>query len=296
MSESSIKIDTQKWVDRVQANEVTHSQRQATEIILHAIARELKLNEKLCLKGGVLMGLAYDSPRQTSDIDFSFATADKPDQNTADTFRNLLNDALPHAAATLGYPDLVVRVQSVGELPINRYPDADFPALKLKIAYAKHGSSQEKMLWKGTASNTISLDISFNETISEVQLLEIDQGVILKAYSLNDLIAEKYRAMLQQGVRNRYRRQDVYDLDILIRNPDLNDEAKAMILTTFIEKCESRIPKPTQDSIDDPEIKDRSGSEWRTLELDIGKVPDFDACFERVATFYRQLPWPLGSE
>ena len=102
--------------------------------------------------------------------------------------------------------------------------------------------------------------------------------------------------MLQQGIRNRYRRQDVYDLDILIRNPDLNDEAKAMILTTFIEKCELRNIKPTQDSIDVPEIKKRSGSEWSTLELEIGQVPDFDACFERIATFYQQLPWPLGRE
>ena len=147
MSESSIKIDILKWVNRARVDEETHRQRQVTEIILHAIARELKLNEKLCLKGGVLMGLAYDSPRQTSDIDFSFATADSPDQNTADTFRNLLNDALPHAAATLGYTDLVVRVQSIEGLPGNRYPDADFPALKLKIAYAKRGSSQEKNAW-----------------------------------------------------------------------------------------------------------------------------------------------------
>ena len=296
MSESSIKIDTLKWVNRARADEETHRQRQVTDIILHAIARVLELNEKLCLKGGVLMGLAYDSPRQTSDIDFSFATAARPDKNTADTFRNLLNTALPHASAKLGYPDLVVRVQSVEGLPANRYPDADFPALKLKIAYAKRGSPQEIMLGEGTASNTISLDISFNEKISKVQLLETDQGEILKAYSLNDLIAEKYRAILQQSIRNRYRRQDVYDLDILIRNPDLNDEAKAMILTTFIEKCELRNIKPTQDSIDVPEIKKRSGSEWSTLELEIGNVPDFDACFERVATFYRQLPWPPGRE
>ena len=296
MSESSIKINILEWVESAQADEVTYHQRQVTDIILHAIARELKLNEKLCLKGGVLMGLAYDSPRQTSDIDFSFATADSPDQNTADTFRNLLNDALPHAAATLGYTDLVVRVQSIEGLPANHYPDVDFPALKLKIAYAKRGSRQEKMLGEGTASNTISLDISFNEKIREVQLLETDQGEILKAYSLNDLIAEKYRAILQQSTRNRYRQQDVYDLDILIQNPDLNNETKAMILTTFIEKCESRKIKPKQNSIDDPEIKERSGSEWSTLELEIGKVPDFDACFERVATFYQQLPWPPGRE
>ena len=291
MSEPVIKINIPEWIESARADKSTYHQRQVTEVILHAIAITPSLNNKLYLKGGVLMGLVYGSPRQTSDIDFSVATTESPDENTTDTFKKLLNSALLRTAAKLGYADMVVRIQSVKELPHNRYLNACFPALQLKIAYAERGSHQEERLLEGMAANIIRLDISFNEEMSEIQFLEITDGESLLAYSLIDLIAEKYRAMLEQVHRNRRRRQDVYDLDILILDPELDDEAKAKILITLIKKCQSRGIIPSLNSIDNPEIRSRSGSEWDTLELEIGEIPDFNSCFERVATFYRQLPW-----
>lgn len=56
------QIDISRWVDRVKGDNVTHLQRQATEVILHAIAMEEFLSTCLYLKGGVLMGLVYASP------------------------------------------------------------------------------------------------------------------------------------------------------------------------------------------------------------------------------------------
>ena len=291
MSEPAIKINIPEWVEVAQTDETTYHQRQATEIILHAIAITSALNKILCLKGGVLMGLVYRSPRQTGDIDFSVSTNESPDENTTDTFRNLINSALPRAAANLGYVDMVVRFQSVKELPPNRYPNARFPALKLNIAYAKRGSYQERRLLEGTAANIICLDISFKEEISEIQVLEIADGELLQAYSLNDLIAEKYRAMLQQTLRNRYRRQDVYDLNFLILYLELDDDAKAKILATLLKKCQARDIIASPDSINDPDIRNRSRSEWNTLKLEIEEIPDFDSCFKRIATFYSRLPW-----
>jgi hypothetical protein len=35
----------------------------------------------------------------------------------------------------------------------------------------------------------------------------------------------------------------------------------------------------------------RAKEEWHTLEVEIGEIPDFDECFERVNTFYVSLPW-----
>ena len=296
MSESALKINISDWVGLVKTDNMTYRQRQATEIILTAIAITPPLKNKLYLKGGVLMGLVHDSPRQTSDIDFSVAISDSPNENTADSFEGLMNSALLRAAAMLGYADMVLSVQSTKGKPSKYYPNAHFPALKLKIGYAQRGSNQENRLRQRNAPDVISLDISYNEQISDIQILNISDEISLLAYSPIDLIAEKYRAIFQQKPRGRNRRQDVYDLDFIIQKTNFDNETKANILAALIEKCQSRNIKPTQDSIDDPEIKRRSGSEWRTLELDIGKVPDFDACFERVATFYRQLPWPLGSE
>ena len=292
MSESALKINISDWVDLVKANNMTHHQRQATEIILTAIAMTPPLKNKLYLKGGVLMGLVHDSPRQTSDIDFSVATADKPDENTADSFEGLMNSALRRTAAMLGYADMVLSVQSTKGKPSKYYPNADFPALKLKIGYAQRGSNQENRLRQKNASDVISLDISYNEQISDVQILNISDEMSLLAYSLIDLIAEKYRAIFQQKSRGRNRRQDVYDLDLIIQKTNFDNETKANILAALIEKCQSRDILLSRNSIDDSEIKSRSRSEWNTLKLELGEIPDFDACFERVATFYHQLHWP----
>ena len=45
----------------------------------------------------------------------------------------------------------------------------------------------------------------------------------LLSYGLIEIAAEKYRALLQQKIRNRNQRQDVYDLEILMRE-GLKDE------------------------------------------------------------------------
>ncbi len=290
MSKPNIKVDIQTWIRRAEADRLTFRQRQVTNIVLTAIASTPKLKENLFLKGGILMGLVYDSPRQTSDIDFSVGDG-VPVESSSDQFTNLLNSALPRAAAKIGYADIVVRVQTIKRLPQSRFPNASFPALKLTIAYANRGSGQEKQFHAGQASNTILLDLSFNETISKPQVLGISGGEELEAYSLTDLVAEKYRALHQQEIRNRYRSQDVYDLDFLIQRRNFNDEEKTKILTALIEKCRSRDINAVPNSIDNSEIRIRAQSEWETLKLEIGEVPDFDVCFECIANFYKQLPW-----
>lgn len=87
--------------------------------------------------------------------------------------------------------------------------------------------------------------------------MELTDNATLLAYSLNDLIAEKYRAILEQVERNRERRQDVFDLGILIRKPGLKP---AEIVNSLISKCEFREISPKFDSISNPEIKERSGA------------------------------------
>ena len=65
MPEPSLKIDVAKWVENAKADPVAYRQRQTVEIVLNAIAITTPLNVQMFLKGGILMGLAYDSPGQT---------------------------------------------------------------------------------------------------------------------------------------------------------------------------------------------------------------------------------------
>lgn len=290
MSDSSTHIDVNRWI-RAAAASGTRRQREVTQIILRAIAATPSLRDVLCLKGGVLMGLVYDSARLSADVDFSITDMRKPSKSVEQDYREIFDPALQRATAECGYPDTVLRVQSVRGKPGNRFPDAEFPGVNIKIGYAVIGSRQHERLLEGKSSSVVELDISFNETIGEIRILGISEKDTLLAYSLIDMIAEKYRALLQQKARDRYRRQDIYDLDILIRDPGLDNAALKQVLETLLRKCESRIPAPGSDAMDDPEIRRRAQEDWNTLEVEVQDLPGFEDCFERVRTFYRMLPW-----
>ena len=71
MSNPVLEIKVADWVERARPEPATYRQRQTIEIILNSIAMTASLNVEMFLKGGILMGLVYDSPRQTSDIDLT---------------------------------------------------------------------------------------------------------------------------------------------------------------------------------------------------------------------------------
>ena len=268
---------------------MAYRQRQTVEIVLNAVAMTAPLNTELFLKGGILLGLAYGSPRQTTDIDLTAAFS--VDDIADDRIRTLLDLAFPRAAANLGYPDLIVRIQSVRRLPAHIHMEAEFPALKLKIAYATRGTREERALHAGRTSSVVDVDISFNEPLKHVQILELTGGQALYAYGLIDLMAEKYRALLQQVPRNRYRRQDVYDLDVLIRDHLEEGVATIDILEAVREKCAARRIKPNRSSLDNIEVKTRAGRDWDAMQLELDVFPAFEDCYGRVADFFRSLPW-----
>lgn len=136
------------------------------------------------------------------------------------------------------------------------------------------------------------MDISFKEPVINVQVLGVGDGAeSIFAYSTEELIAEKLRALVQQKLRNRRRRQDIYDIDWLIQNVPLDDAAKARILSAFQEKAEARETPVSMDSLDDPEIKERASADWNTLALELGDLPDFNELYDRVRAFFKSLPW-----
>lgn len=290
MHEPITKVDLESWVKGARADPVAYAQRQATEVILNTIAAISPFERKLFLKGGVLMGLAYDSPRQTTDIDLTAGF--RIERDTEERITTRMDETFPRVIARLGYVDLSLKVHSVRRQP-KRHPEtAEFPALAIKVGYASRRGTQERALLAGRPANTVGVDISFNEPLPKTQLLEISGGETILAYSLVDVIAEKYRALFQQAIRRRNRRQDVYDLDFLLAripdDPDLRDD----ILGAIQRRCAARHITPTIDTIDDPELKRRAATDWGTLKLELGDaVPDFDPCFGRVQAFYRSLPW-----
>jgi predicted nucleotidyltransferase component of viral defense system len=284
-------VDIKSWVERARRDPVAYAERQATEIVLSAIGSLPGYGSRIFLKGGILMAVVYESPRGTADIDFT--TDLKASPELPSELRDALNKELPRAAARLGFPDLVLRVQTVKEQPRPfKSADIQFPALYVTIAYAKRGSKVERRVMAGQGPHIIELEVSFNEPVHAIEIVRFGEGgPSFSAYALTDLIAEKFRALLQQVMRNRYRRQDVYDIAFLAERFAPDADERAAILASFRDKCAARGIAPTVDSISDPDVSARARSEWDTLRQEIGEVPDFDECFRKVEVLYRALPW-----
>ncbi|MDE2722070.1 MAG: nucleotidyl transferase AbiEii/AbiGii toxin family protein [Gemmatimonadota bacterium] len=280
MSEFSSKfIDITTWVDS-EIDPVRHRQRRATHILLAAIAK-IRPPYTLYLKGGLLLGLVHNNTRMTSDIDL---TATFPPSDDIDAkIRKILDRALPEVAARLGYAGTVTTVHRISKSPRPNIEELRFPSLSIKIEHISNGRQRDY----------IQIDISFNEPdIVSVDIIDIGDNIEIYAYSLVDVIAEKYRALLQQSSRRRKgRRQDIYDIDFLLNRFAFDDNKKDIVLEAILAKCRARDIDPDIDSIDNPEVERKAQDLWDSMKLETGSLPEFDDCFKKVRQFYKDLPW-----
>ncbi|MCA6623356.1 MAG: nucleotidyl transferase AbiEii/AbiGii toxin family protein [Pseudanabaena sp. M165S2SP1A06QC] len=280
--------DIKDWVE--EASTTSNKEfRQAVHTILSSIASDSDLKANMILKGGILLAIRYKSHRFTTDIDFS---TEKPrgGEITEDGVRKSLDSSLAQMVEELDY-DLDCRVQSSKLQP--RDVKSTYPSIKMKVGYAYKGTPQHKRLLSLQSPNTISIDYSLNEATPNIEDLKLNLEEGILAYSLTDLIAEKYRSLLQQVSRNRNRRQDVYDINLLVeRFGDIDDFERSKILNSLIIKSKAREISPDINSFEDPDLKSRAQKDYHTLKDEIeSELPDFDDLFQKVSDFYRSLPW-----
>jgi predicted nucleotidyltransferase component of viral defense system len=187
--------------------------------------------------------------------------------------------------------NLSCKIQSHKLKPPNE--DASFPTLIINIGYAKKDNIRQlKRLNANNSTDIIKIDYSFNEFNWRVEKLHIEAGKSISAYSTTDLIAEKYRAMLQQEERNRSRRQDVYDLYYLISNIKISDDDKLNIFNVLIKKSSSRGLEISKLSISAKGVISRSRKEYDTLQDELeDDLPAFEEVYRLVREFYEALPW-----
>lgn len=280
--------DIKEWINL--APDITIRRfRQAVHTILAAIAGSPALQTNMIMKGGVLLALGYRSPRYTKDIDFS--TAIKRPDFDLEHFRTLFDASLIDVVEFLGY-GLDCRVQRCTQKP--KGDDHTFPTIQLHIGYATKGSANHKRLLAYKSTEVIRIDYSLNEPVEETELFELEEGNTIRTYSLVELISEKFRALLQQEVRNRIRRQDIYDLHyVLNEHPLCNTPAKKeRILARLIEKSRIRSLQVDSLAMSNSEIRRRSEAEYNMLSSEIdGELPPFDEVYALVETFYCSLPW-----
>jgi hypothetical protein len=173
-------------------------------------------------------------------------------------------------------------------------PDASFPTLKIKIGYAPRSHSGHVKRLKAKQSPTIlEIDYSYDEAVYEVEVLSLTDGEGLQAYGFTNLIAEKYRSLLQQPHRRRNRRQDVYDLHMLLSDCEvLSPVEQRQLHAHLMATCQSRNIVATPESMRDDQVKTMAAKDYAGLAEEIeGELPDFDLAYAAVQGFYERLPW-----
>jgi predicted nucleotidyltransferase component of viral defense system len=280
--------DITQWVEEAPTDD-NREFREAIHTILSAIANEPKLKANMVLKGGILLAVRYQSHRFTKDIDLS--TSKTLEDITPDEIQDSLDNSLATTIEMLDY-DLDCKVQSCKVNPPEKEKPT-FPSINMKIGYAYKNTAKHRRLMANQSPTTISIDYSLNELTPNVEKFNFNDNEEILVYSLTDLVAEKLRSILQQVERNRNRRQDIFDLRLILSsNLSMDGTEKQKILASLIDKAKSRGITVTPESLDNEEIRARSQAEYGTLADEIdGDLPDFDESFDMVNQFYKSLPW-----
>lgn len=265
--------------------------RLAVHITLLSISKCESLKSQMMLKGGILMALCYDSSRFTRDIDLSQTT--KYQQGDENKLLAELASAIQDSVQEVDY-GLDCRVQS-SQLKPPSEKNPTFPVLEVKIAYAYNTDKRaHSRLLEGNCATVLEIDFSFNEITKSAEEFTISEGHKLLRYTIVDLVAEKFRALLQQEMRKRYRGQDLYDLLYLIRRePEQLNDLKPQILAALLESSKSKGLEVNSNSMAEGQIKNMTKQEYDLLESGVeeGSLEAFEVAYAKVAEFYQSLHW-----
>lgn len=281
------EVNIEAWVEA--APEGQQRFREAVHIILDSIGHSQNLQAKMVMKGGLLMAIRYDSSRFTKDLDFS--TTDLYSAEDANALLAEFEVGLATAAERLPY-GTACQLQSRKIEP--KGENKTHHSLMLTVGYVDQSNPRAlARLRAGNATQVVQIDYSFNEAVFAVELLELDGGATIHSYSLYNILAEKMRSLLQQPIRRRNRRQDVYDIWLLLEaESEFNAEDLAQIHAMLVDSCLSKNISPTIDSIIDEKVIAMAREGYANLEDDVeGELPAFDDAMSRVANLYSSLPW-----
>jgi len=224
-------------------------------VTLTAIASSPSLVSRLAFKGGNALRFVHGNPRSTVDLDFT-AEGDFPDD--AAEITSLLNSALNSVRSRLR---VKARCQSIRRKPPN--VKRTLPTYAIKICFQLPGDRYyQDFEARRELSEVIELEISLNDIVCETISWNPDSSSkALRSCSLEDQIAEKLRALLQQVPRNRTRPQDVFDISSRWRK--YRGSLDLTKVSDFLmRKSQGRIDPPRKGSFDD-NVRQRAESVYQ---------------------------------
>jgi predicted nucleotidyltransferase component of viral defense system len=257
-------------------------------VALESIAGDVPLRDVLSFKGGNALRFVYGNPRGTLDLDFT-AGAALPDEG--EQIRSALDRALRRGGNLFG---IKLKCQRVDRKPPKK--QATLPTYDVAIGYQLPGDRYfaDFETAPRSVSTVVKLEISFNDVVCETRPQRLSPRLPgeLCVCTLEDILAEKLRALLQQVIRNRHRPQDVYDIARMARDhgPSLDYGKVAGYLQ---RKAAAREIKVSRGAFADEDVKQRAAYEYDKVILvsDADRIP-FEDAWQTVMAFVARLSLP----
>lgn len=180
-------------------------------VVLASMSSSAALVSRVAFKGGNALQFMHGNLRSTLDLDFS-ADGDFPDN--ADAIKQLMDNALRTTEQRYQFK---AKCQSCHRKPPGL--DRTKPTYDLKIGYQFAGDRYYRNFEEQRSfPQVVQLEISLNDVLCETAEHQLHPSAKpLRVCTLNDIIAEKLRALLQQIPRKRSRPQDVFDIASMVR-------------------------------------------------------------------------------
>ena len=199
-------------------------------VILASISSSASMTSQVAFKGGNALRFAYGNQRSTLDLDFT-ANVSLPDD--PEEIKSLLNLAIKKTDQQF---QVKTRCQSIQRKPPGQQKTR--PTYVGRICYQFPGDKYYHNFAERKAfHDVVEVEISLNDLVCETKLVELAKSTApLMICTLEDILAEKLRALLQQVIRNRSRPQDVYDIAAMI---ELHESVLSFekIGRFFLKKC-----------------------------------------------------------
>jgi predicted nucleotidyltransferase component of viral defense system len=271
---------------RMNATTVLEARRRFMQfVVLSAVSSSPGLVGRLAFKGGNALWFLHGNPRSTIDLDFT-AEGDFPDDSNA--IVSLIDDALK---STQSQFRVKARCQSIHRNPPGL--DKTFPTYNMKVCFQLPGDRYyQNFDDREYFAEVIELEISLNDIVCETISWKLSASQApIRGCSLEDQIAEKLRALLQQVSRNRSRPQDAFDIASRVReHRDKLDVAK--ISDFLLRKSEGRIISPRKSSFD-AEVRRRAETVYDAeIRPQTSAFIPFDDAWAEVLQLVSQLSIP----
>lgn len=219
---------------------------------------QTKHRSDFILKGAMLLTKWFEDPlRPTQDLDFLGFGDDDP-KKMVSTFREIC--AVPFDDGVVFDID-GVQVDQIRE-------DLEYGGLRIKTNATVDG-----------ARVRVIIDIGFGDAV-EPGIAEMDVPVMLdfpaphlRAYARETVIAEKFQAMVLLGRANS-RMKDFYDIWVLSRASEFNDDRLARAIAATFARRKTEIPEELPDALTPAFAADAAKvQQWNAFVSDVAFEP-----------------------